>query len=305
MFRFLVSRVLQAAGVLLFIGTLVFFLLNIAGDPVLLLAPENATQTELEALRRNLGLDKPLYIQYGRFIGNALRGDLGTSFQTSQPAMGLVLERFPATAQLVLAALGLAVVLGVPMGVWAANRQGTFVDRTLLFVSVLGVSAPSFWVAIMLLLVFSVELGWLPAYGSGSLAHLILPAFTLALYRVALFTRLVRSSLIDELSQDYVRTARAKGIYPRAVVYRHAMRNALIPFVTIAGLQLGNLLAGAVVTETIFAWPGMNRLALRAMTTLDFPVIIAYTLFTALLFTVINTGVDILYTVIDPRVRYS
>ena len=305
MFKFLVYRVLQAAGVLLFIGTLVFFLLNVAGDPVLLLAPENASRLELDALRQNLGLDKPLYVQYGRFIGNALRGDLGTSFQTSQPAMRLVLERFPATAWLVLAALSLAIVLGLPMGVWAANQQGTLIDRMLLFVSVLGVSAPSFWVAIMLLLVFSVELGWLPAYGSGSLAHFVLPAFTLALYRVALFTRLVRSSLIDELSQDYVRTARAKGVYPRAVVYRHAMRNALIPFVTIAGLQLGNLLAGAVVTETIFAWPGMNRLALRAMTTLDFPVIIAYTLFTALLFTVINTGVDILYTVIDPRVRYS
>jgi peptide/nickel transport system permease protein len=157
----------------------------------------------------------------------------------------------------------------------------------------------------MLLLIFSVELNWLPAYGSGTLAHLVLPAFTLATYRIALFTRLIRATLLEELSQDYVRTARAKGVLPRLVVYRHAMRNALIPFVTVMGLEFGNLLAGAVVTESIFAWPGMNRLALRALTTLDFPVIISFTLFVALIFVVLNTLVDILYSVIDPRVRYS
>ncbi|MDQ3461270.1 MAG: ABC transporter permease [Deinococcota bacterium] len=305
MLAFILRRTVQAIGVLIFVGTLVFFLLNIAGDPVELLAPENATQAQIDQIRINFGLDQPLYLQYWRFLSSAIQGDLGRSFQTGQPAMGMIVERFPATAQLVLAAMLMALVLGVPMGVMAANRHGSLVDRTLLFVSVLGVSAPNFWLAVMLLLIFSVELNWLPAYGSGTLAHLVLPAFTLATYRIALFTRLIRATLLEELSQDYVRTARAKGVLPRLVVYRHAMRNALIPFVTVMGLEFGNLLAGAVVTESIFAWPGMNRLALRALTTLDFPVIISFTLFVALIFVVLNTLVDILYSVIDPRVRYS
>ncbi|CAN5567331.1 ABC transporter permease [soil metagenome] len=305
MLSFIFQRSVQAFGVLVFVGTLVFFLLNVAGDPVELLAPENATQAQIDQIRSNFGLDRPLYVQYWRFLSSAVQGDLGRSFQTGQPAMGMIVERFPATAQLVLAAMLMALVLGVPMGVMAANRHGSLVDKTLLFVSVLGVSAPNFWLAVMLLLIFSVELGWLPAYGSGTLAHLVLPAFTLATYRIALFTRLIRATLLEELSQDYVRTARAKGVVPRLVVYRHAMRNALIPFVTVTGLEFGNLLAGAVVTESIFAWPGMNRLALRALTTLDFPVIISFTLFVALIFVVLNTLVDILYSVIDPRVRYN
>lgn len=305
MLSFILKRGLQAVGVLLFVFTLVFVLLQFVGDPVSVLAPESATAAQREEIRRNLGLDQPVYVQYFRFLGGAVRGNLGYSYQNGEPAMKLILERFPATAELVGAALLMSIIIGIPMGVWAATRQGTLIDKSILFVSVFGVSAPNFWIALMLILIFSVELGWLPSYGRGSLAHLILPAFTLALFRVALFTRLVRSSLIDELSQDYVRTARSKGVFPRSLVYRHALRNALIPFITIVGLQLGNLLAGAVVTETIFAWPGMNRLALRAMTTLDYPVIIAFTLFVALLFTVINALVDILYTVIDPRVEYS
>lgn len=305
MLIFILKRTAQAVGVLLFVFTLVFVLLQFAGDPVSVLAPESATAAQREEIRRNLGLDQPRYIQYFRFLGNAVRGDLGYSYQNGEPAMGLILARFPATAELVGAALLLSVIIGIPLGVWAATRQGTLIDKSILFISVFGVSAPNFWIALMLLLIFSVELGWLPSYGRGSLAHLVLPAFTLALFRIALFTRLVRSSLIDELSQDYVRTARSKGVFPHSLVYRHALRNALIPFVTIVGLQLGNLLAGAVVTETIFAWPGMNRLALRAMTTLDYPIIIAFTLFVALLFTVINALVDILYTIIDPRVEYS
>ncbi len=305
MLSFIVKRIVQAIGVLLFVFTLVFILLQFAGDPVSVLAPETATAAQREEIRRNLGLDQPRYVQYFRFLGGAVQGDLGYSYQNGEPAMELILSRFPATAELVGAALLLSVVIGLLLGVWAATHQGTFIDKSILFVSVFGVSAPSFWIALMLLLIFSVELGWLPSYGRGSLAHLILPAFTLALFRIALFTRLVRSSLIDELSQDYVRTARSKGASPRSLIYRHALRNALVPFVTIVGLQFGNLLAGAVVTETIFAWPGMNRLALRAMTTLDYPIIIAYTLFVALLFTVINAFVDILYTVIDPRVEYS
>jgi len=305
MLNFLFRRALQAAGVLLIVFTAVFVLLQFAGDPVSILAPESATAEQRAQIRRNLGLDQPLFVQYVRFLGGVVRGDLGYSYQNGEPAAQLVLARFPATAELVGAALLLSVLVGVPLGVWAATRRGSMLDKAILFVSVFGVSAPSFWIALMLLLVFSVELGWLPSYGRGSLAHLVLPAFTLALFRIALFTRLVRSSLIDELSQDYVRTARAKGLLPRLVTYRHALRNALIPFVTIVGLQLGNLLAGAVVTETIFAWPGMNRLALRAMTTLDYPVILAFTLFVAFLFTLINALVDVLYTLIDPRVEYG
>lgn len=305
MIQFVLRCIVQAALVLLFLGTLVFFMLRLAGDPVSLLASEDAPQEQIDRIRANLGLDQPVPVQYWRFLASAVRGDLGRSFQTGQAAMPSVTQRFPATAQLVLAALLIAIVVGVPLGVLAANHRGTWIDRSVLFVSVLGVSAPTFWVAVMFLLIFSVELRWLPSYGSGSLRHLVLPATTLSLYRVALFTRLIRSSLLEELSQDYIRTARAKGVLPRLVVYRHAMRNAMIPFITVAGLQLGNLLAGAVVTESIFAWPGMNRWALRAMTTLDFPVIISFTLFVALIFVIINTIVDILYSVVDPRVRYD
>jgi peptide/nickel transport system permease protein len=245
-----------------------------------------------------------VHIQYLSFLAGAVRGELGYSFQTGQPAKRMVLERLPATAELVGAALLLAVALGIPMGIWAALNHGSIIDRGLLFASVAGISAPSFWIALMLLLIFSVQLGWLPSYGRGTLAHLVLPAFTLALFRVALFTRLVRSSLLEELSLDYVRTATAKGLRRPRVVLGHAFRNTLIPVVTIVGLQFGNLLAGAVVTETIFAWPGMNRLALRAMYTLDYPVIISFTLVVALLFTLMNAIVDIAYTLIDPRVEY-
>ena len=305
MLSFILRRIVQAVGVLLFVFTLVFILLQFAGDPVSVLAPETATVAQREEIRRNLGLDSPRYVQYFRFLRGAVQRDLGYSYQNGEPAMKLILSRFPATAELVGTALLLSVVIGILLGVWAATQQGTLIDKSILFISVFGVSAPSFWIALMLLLIFSVDLGWLPSYGRGSLAHLILPAFTLALFRIALFTRLVRSSLIDELSQDYVRTARSKGASPRSLIFRHALRNTLVPFITIVGLQLGNLLAGAIVTETIFAWPGMNRLALRAMTTLDYPIIIAFTLFVALLFTVINALVDILYTIVDPRVEYS
>jgi peptide/nickel transport system permease protein len=304
MLRFLLGRLLQALVVLLVVGTLVFILLQFSGDPVAVLAPEGTSQAQLEQIRRNLGLDRPVHVQYLSFLAGAVKGELGYSFQTGQPAMRMVLDRLPATAELVGAALLLAVALGIPMGILAALRRGSLIDRALLFVSVVGISAPSFWIALMLLLVFSVQLGWLPSYGRGTLAHLVLPAFTLALFRVALFTRLVRSSLLEELSLDYVRTATAKGLPLPKVILRHAFRNTLIPLVTIAGLQFGNLLAGAVVTETIFAWPGMNRLALRAMYTLDYPVIISFTLVVALLFTLVNALVDVAYTLIDPRVEY-
>ncbi len=305
MLRYLVVRTAQTVFAVFVVATMIFLGLQLTGDPMENLAPQDLNQAQVEELRRAYGLDKPLHVQYLRFMAQLAKGDLGVSFLSGEPALGLILERFPTTLKLVLAAMLIAIVLGLPMGVAAAIRVDTSVDRTLRFLSVLGISAPTFWIGIMLILIFSVNLGWLPSSGLSSWKHYLMPAFTLSLYRIALFLRMVRSTMLDVLNQDFIRTARAKGLAERVVVYKHALRNALIPFITVAGLQFGHLMAGAVVTEKIFAIPGMNRLALDALYSDDRPVIIAFIIVTAVLFAVVNLLVDLLYALIDPRVRYA
>ncbi|WP_457636751.1 ABC transporter permease [Oceanithermus sp.] len=305
MLRYLIIRSFQTLIAVLAVATLIFLGLQMTGDPMENLAPQDMSEAQVEELRKAYGLDKPIHIQYIRFMEKLLQGDLGISFLSGEPALKLILERFPTTFNLVMVSMLIAVILGLPMGVAAAIRADMWLDRFLRFLSVLGISAPTFWIGIMLILIFSVNLGWLPSSGLSSWKHYLMPAFTLSLYRIALFLRMVRSTMLDVLNQDYIRTARAKGLAERVVVYKHALRNALIPFITVAGLQFGALMAGAVVTEKIFAIPGMNRLALDALYADDRPVIIAFIIVTAVLFAVVNLVVDLLYALIDPRVRYA
>lgn len=305
MAQYVLSRCLQAIVAMWAVVTIVFALLHLTGDPISVLAPETMNPEQRAQLAHALGLDLPLSSQYVHFFVNVVRGDMGVSFYTNQPAMYLVLQRLGVTVELVLAAMAIAVVLGIPFGVVSALHPGAGVDRALRFLSVLGSSVPTFFLGIVLILIFSVELSILPSSGLGSWRNFVLPAFTLAFYRIALFTRLIRTTLIGELSQDYVRTARAKGLPAIAVTLKHALRNALLPFVTAFGLQFGQLLGGAVITETIFALPGMNRLGLDAILRLDYPIVIAYVVVIAGLFTLINLIVDLTYSVLDPRIGYG
>jgi peptide/nickel transport system permease protein len=303
--QYVVTRFLQAVLAMWVVVSIVFALLHATGDPISVLAPETMNAQERAELAHALGLDLPVTTQYVRFLGDVVHGNLGVSFYTNQPAMHLVLQRLGVTVELVAAAMLIALVFGIPFGIVSALRPGGTLDRALRFVSVLGSSIPTFFLGIVLILIFSVELSLLPSSGLGDWRNLILPAFTLAFYRIALFTRLIRSTLIGELSQDYVRTARAKGLPGIVVTLKHALRNALLPLVTAFGLQFGQLLGGAVITETIFALPGMNRLALDAITRLDYPIVIAYVIVVAALFTLINLLVDLAYCVLDPRVTYG
>lgn len=296
---------MQAVITVWIVVTLVFGLIHITGNPVSVLAPPQMNQKDRARLEHNLGLDKPLYVQYGRFLDGIVHGNLGVSYYSDVPALPLVISRLPVTVKLVALAIGIAVVVGVPLGITSAIYAETVFDSISRLVSVLGSSVPTFFLGILLIFGFSVEMGLLPSSGIGSFEHYILPACTLAFFRIALFTRMIRTSLIESLGEDYVRTARAKGAGELRVVGKHALRTALIPFVTVFGLQFGQLLAGAVITETIFALPGMNRLALQALYRLDFPVILSYVLIVAVMFSVINFLVDIIYGVIDPRVRYG
>jgi peptide/nickel transport system permease protein len=303
--QYVVTRFLQAVLAMWVVVSIVFALLHATGDPISVLAPETMNAQERAELAHALGLDLPVTTQYVRFLGDVVHGNLGVSFYTNQPAMYLVLQRLGVTVELVAAAMLIALVFGIPFGIVSALRPGGTLDRGLRFVSVLGSSIPTFFLGIVLILIFSVELSLLPSSGLGDWRNLILPAFTLAFYRIALFTRLIRSTLIGELSQDYVRTARAKGLPGIVVTLKHALRNALLPLITAFGLQFGQLLGGAVITETIFALPGMNRLALDAITRLDYPIVIAYVIVVAALFTLINLVVDLAYCVLDPRVTYG
>jgi len=280
-------------------------MLHAAGDPVAILMPPDATVEQIDQMRRQLGLDRPLYVQYGRFLLRAMKGDLGVSYYHGVPALRLVLQRLPASLELVVAAMLISVILALPLGIWAGLRPRTLLDKSSLLMSLAGISAPPFWIGIVCILIFSVELKWLPSSGRGTFAHILLPAGSLAVYRLALFIRLIRAGMMDVLSQDYIRTARAKGLPERFVVYKHALKNTLIPFVTIAGMQMGSLLAGAIVTEKVFAWPGMGRLFLDSIGKMDFPVIIAWTIVTAAIFLSINTIIDILYVWMDPRIRHD
>jgi len=302
---YLLRRLYQAILVLLVVSGIVFGILHISGDPLALLMPQDAPPSDIEEMRRSLGLDKPLIVQYGLFLKNAAQGNLGVSYHHGQPALRLVLERLPASLELVVTTILISLILAVPIGVLAASRRGTTVDRASLLGSLIGISAPPFWIGIVFILIFSVELQWLPSSGRGTWAHLILPAGSLALYRLALFIRLIRAGMLDIMTMDFIRTARSKGVSEQKVIYKHALKNTLIPFVTIAGMQMGSLLAGAIVTEKVFAWPGMGRLFLEAIGVMDFPVIIAWALVTSTIFLTVNLAVDIIYVWLDPRIRHE
>jgi peptide/nickel transport system permease protein len=296
-------KVLHTLFVALGVVTLVFAALRLSGDPASTMLPGDASVDELAALRHALGLDQPLAVQYVQFLAGAVRGDFGESIRHQQPAFGLVLERLPATFELAFAALALSVVIALPLGILAAIYRGRAVDMLAMGFAVVGQATPFFWMGIMLILVVSVELRWLPTSGRGGPEHLVLPALTLATHFAAVLARLTRTSMLEVLGQPYVKTARAKGLPERSVVLAHALKNAAVPVVTLVGLQFGTLLGGAVVTETIFAWPGVGRLAVQSIFVRDYPVVQAGVLVLALSFVAINLLVDVLYATLDPRIR--
>ncbi|HEY7647895.1 MAG TPA: ABC transporter permease [Methylomirabilota bacterium] len=299
---YLASRLAQTVLVVFLALTAVFFMARLGGDPVLLFLPTDIQAKDVEEFRRRLGFNDPLAVQYARFVGGALRGDFGESLRYRRDAMGLVLERLPATLLLAATAVGLTLVVAVPVGVLSAVRRNTLVDHLGTVVTVLGQAVPGFWLGLMLIYVFSVQLRWLPTGGTGTLAHLVMPSVVLAAFFSARIARLTRSALLDALSEDYVLTARAKGLGEARVIGKHTLRNSAIPIVTLAGLEIGQLLGGAVIAETIFAWPGLGRLAVQALLNRDFPVVLAAVFVTSVTYTLINLLVDLLYSWLDPRV---
>lgn len=304
MLRYIARRVLYSLLALLGVATVTFFAVYASGDPVLLmLPPGNQSSAEVEHMRRILGLDKPLFAQYLDFLANAARGDFGHSLRYDTPAMDLVLERLPATVELALLAVFLGAVIGIPLGILAASRKGSLLDSAVLVVSTLGLSAPTFWIGTMLIVVFAVHWRVFPPSGGGSFEKIVLPAVTLATVQMPVLLRFTRAAMIDVLSRDYITTARSKGLAPRIVLYRHAFRNAMIPVVTLLGLEMGTLLGGAVLTETVFAWPGIGQLVVLSVLIRDFPVVIASVLTAAAMFVVINLLVDVLYLYINPTVK--
>jgi peptide/nickel transport system permease protein len=301
--RYVLIRCLEALVAIWGVLTIVFVATRLTGDPAILLLPTGATPEQIAELRHELGLDRPLWDQYAIFIADAARGDFGTSFQHHRPALDVVLERFPATVRLALTALVLGTLLGLGAGMIAALKRGTLVEAAAMTVALLGQATPVFWLGIVLILVFAVYLQWLPAGGSETLAHLVLPAFTLAVFISAAIARLLRSSMIEVLKEDYVRTAWAKGLAPRVVYLRHAARAALTSVLTMLGIIAGELLGGAVIVETIFSWPGVGRLVVQAIEVKDFTVVQATVALVSTVFVLINFAVDVLYGVVDPRVR--
>ena len=285
--------------------TIVFGLLHASGDPATLLVTQDATQADIAEIRRAYGLDQPLSVQYARFIGRAARGDLGYSYRQGLPVTELIVERLRATLELALAGLAVTVIVGVPLGIVAAARHGSTVDTAAMTVALLGTSVPSFWLGLLLIIVFGVQLGWLPVSGSGTLKHLLMPAFVLGGFYAAQISRLTRTSLLEVLAQDFVRTAWAKGFAVRAVILKHVLRNATLPVMTVLGMDFGRMLGGAVVVETIFAWPGMGRLAVQAVLGRDFPVVQGVAIMGAAIFLAVNLLIDLLYGWVDPRLRAS
>ena len=319
MIRVVLERLAQAVLVLLAVSAVSFAMFRYVGDPVAAMSREGASLQEKAELRQSLGLDRPVLVQYGAFLQRTLKGDWGISYRNQQPVTKLLADRLPATLELVLMATLLSLSLGIPLGVVCALRPDGIVARLIQAVSLIGISTPTFVTGIVLILVFAVTLGWLPSFGRGptvdlgwwttglltlgGLKALVLPAITLALYQLTLIMRLVRSELIDVLSTDYIRFAKARGLPSRYIHYRLALRNALMPVITVTGLQVGSLIAFAIVTETVFQWPGMGLLFIQAVSFADVPVIAAYLLFVGLIFVIINSVVDLLYAVVDPRLR--
>jgi len=321
MTAFIFRRLIQSAGVILAMIVLVFFGVNVVGDPTYILVSPEMNQEQIEETRRGLGLDQPIWVQFWIFLKGALSGDMGRSFVFGEPAIPLILSRMPATLELAFVALMLAVLIGIPLGLYAGLRPESRLSRAIMAVSILGFSLPTFWVGLMMILVFAVTLGWLPATGRGETAsllgwqtslltlngwsHILLPALNLALLKISLVIRLARAGAREAALMDYVKFARAKGLSQSRIIGVHILKNILIPIVTVLGLEFGSLIAFSVVTETIFAWPGMGKLLLEAIQRLDRPVIVAYVIVVVVLFVAINLLVDILYSALDPRVRLT
>jgi peptide/nickel transport system permease protein len=301
---YMLRRLWQAVLVLFGVSFVVFMILHLTGDPAALLLPPDATAEDVARFRRAMGFDDPWIIQYLRFLKGAVQGNFGESLRHGEPAMHLVVERLPATFQLAGAGLLLALCLAIPAGIISAVKRNTVIDYFSTVVALLGQAMPTFWLGIMLILVFSVRLNWLPSSGRGDLQHLVLPAITLGLFTTARITRLTRSGMLEVLGQDYIRTARAKGVSEQPVVWKHALKNASIPIVTIIGIELGTLLGGSVITETIFAWPGVGRLSVQAIFNRDYPVVQAAVFILASTFVIVNFMVDLAYTWLDPRIRF-
>jgi len=306
MIRYISIRLLFALPALWLILTMVFLLAHIVpGDPVAQMLGEGARAEDLTQLRHALGLDLPLPVQYGRYLSGVLHGNLGESFRFQQPVLKVVAEHYPATLELAIVALFICALIGIPAGVLAAHKRGERTDHAVGVLTLFGLSVPNFALGPVLILLFSIEIGWLPVSGRGGIAHLILPAFTLGAALAAILTRMVRTSVIEELSADYVRTARAKGVSESGVLFRHALRNALIPILTILGLQFGTLLAGTIVTESIFSWPGIGRLAVQAISARDYPLLQGCILLIAVSYVFVNLLTDLVYALVDPRVRFE
>jgi len=321
--RYLVRRLLQTFIVIFGVTILSFFSLHLAGDPTLLYVSERASEAEVAQTRARLGFDRPIHEQYITYLGNLARGDMGNSLRARTPAFGLVMERLPATLELTIMAMLFSITLSIPIGVLSAMKRGTPLDGGVMMFAMFGQSMPSFWLGIMLILFVGLQLRWLPISGHvpllgpmldgdfaraannfpGAIRHLIMPAVTLGLFSLSRNARLIRSSMLEVLGQDYVRTARAKGLHAWDVVFRHAFRNALIPFITIIGLEFGFLLSGVVVIETVFSWPGVGRLVFNAITQRDIPVVQTAVVMFAMLFVLLNLMVDLVYTLLDPRIR--
>ena len=319
MLAFVLRRVLQSVLVMLTVGFIAFSLFNFVGDPVSLMLPPEATQADREEVRRNLGLDQPAYIQFAKFVGNALQGNFGLSLRLGRPVSQLLVERLPATLELAMTAALVGLFVGIPMGIYTALKRESWSAKLFLTTSLIGVSLPNFLIGIFLILVFAVWLGWLPSFGRGDttmlgywstglltvsgLKALILPAITLGFYPVTLIMRLVRAEMLEVLRTDYIKFARARGLSNNAVHFGHALKNTLVPVITITGLQLGGLIAFAIITETVFQWPGMGLLFIQAVQFADIPVMAAYLCLIGFIFVAINLLVDLLYYVVDPRLR--
>lgn len=303
---YLVRRLLLTVPVLIGVATLVFSLIHLVpGDPAQAMMGEGAAQADVDALRKTLGLDQPLLTQYVAFLTHAATGDLGTSFRTGQPVTRMIAERVPATAELALASMIVAIAIAIPLGVLAAVHKGTAVDYGAMTFALAGVSIPNFWLGPLLAIVFAVEFGWLPVSGRGTLAHLVLPAVSLGLALAAILARMTRASMLDELNELYIRAARARGVSRAATITRHALRNSLVPLMTIIALQFGAVLTGAVITETIFAWPGIGRLLIQSIGFRDYPMVQGCILLIAVTYVGVNLVTDLLYGVLDPRIRFE
>lgn len=306
MVSYIIRRLLLTVPTLIGVTLIVFSMVRlIPGDPAIAIAGEHASVEVVTAIRERLGLDRPFIVQYAIFLGNLLRGDLGRSAWTGRPVLTELWGRFRNTLELTGASILIALVVGVLAGIISATRQYSFFDYIAMVGAMMGVSIPIFWLGLMLMLLFAVFLGWLPAMGRGTIAHLVLPAVALSTGSAAIIARMTRSSMLEVFHQDYIRTARAKGVIERLVIFKHAMRNALVPVVTIVGLQFGALLGGAILTETVFAWPGMGRLIVEAIFARDYPLVQGGVLLAAAAFVLVNLVVDLLYSFIDPRIRYN